>query len=97
MKRILITGATGNIGREVVHNLLKLDRESEIIVAARNIEGAKKRLTNPSGLAYRRFDFMDQDSFVGALKDIDLLFLLRPPNISQVDAVFFTPPSCRQE
>jgi len=88
MKRILITGATGNIGTEVVHYLCELDRESEIIVAARNIASAKNKFPAFPKLAFRKFDFEKQDSFDPAFKDIDILFLLRPPHISEVDKYF---------
>ena len=37
MTRILITGATGNIGLEVVHYLNELNFDSEILAAVRNI------------------------------------------------------------
>ncbi|WP_445735537.1 NmrA family NAD(P)-binding protein [Mariniflexile sp.] len=88
MKRILITGATGNIGTELVHYLCELDNGSEIIVAVRNVERAKEKFPNLSGLSFRLFDFEEQNSFDTAFKDIDILFLLRPPHISEVDKYF---------
>lgn len=88
MKRILITGATGNIGTEVVHYLNDLDNDTEIIVAVRNLENAKNKFSDFSKLAFRWFDFEKQNSFNGAFKDIDILFLLRPPHISEVDKYF---------
>lgn len=88
MKRILITGATGNIGTEVVQYLCALDKASEIIVAARNVESAKKKFSNLSRLSFRLFDFEEQDIFDNAFKAIDTLFLLRPPHISEVDKYF---------
>lgn len=90
VKRILITGATGNIGTEVVHYLCQLANESEIFVGVRNVESAKNKFSNLSNLSFRWFDFDQQSSFDGAFKDIDILFLLRPPHISKVD-VFFPP------
>lgn len=88
MKRILITGATGNIGTEVVHYLYELENEAEIIVAVRNIKSAKNKFPNCPKLVFRTFDFEEQNSFNGAFKDIDILFLLRPPHISEVDKYF---------
>jgi len=87
-KKILITGATGNVGAEVVHYLSELDHESEIVVAVRNLESAKKKFQAPPNLAFRLFDFEDQNSFEAAFKAIDVLFLLRPPHISEVDKYF---------
>jgi uncharacterized protein YbjT (DUF2867 family) len=88
MTQILITGATGNIGTEVVHYLCELDKEAEIIVAVRNVKSAKKKFSTLSSLSFRLFDFEEQDSFDKAFKDIDILFLLRPPHISEVDKYF---------
>ena len=88
MKRILITGATGNIGREVIHFLSLIDNDSEIIAGARNINEAKKRFSYYSDLNYRRFDFDDSTSFPTAFENITVLFLLRPPHISQIEEYF---------
>ena len=88
MNRILITGATGNIGTEVVHYLYKMDNESEIIVAVRNIEKAKTKFNDYPKLAFRKFDFEKQESFNMAFRNIDIIFLLRPPHISSVDKYF---------
>lgn len=88
MKRILITGATGNIGMEVVHYLYEFDNESEIIVAVRSIESAKKKFPDYPKLFYRTFDFEKQNSFKDAFKDVDILFLLRPPHISEIGKYF---------
>lgn len=88
MKRILVTGATGNIGTEVVHYLSVLGRDSEIILAVRNVESAKSKFPNSSALSFRPFDFELQSSFDGAFAGIDILFLLRPPHISEVDKFF---------
>ncbi|WP_026211305.1 NmrA family NAD(P)-binding protein [Lewinella cohaerens] len=88
MKRTLITGATGNIGREVIHYLCELDQASEIIAAVRNVETAKEKLPAVQNLSYRQFDFENEELFDTAFEDIDILFLLRPPPISQVEVIF---------
>lgn len=91
MKRILITGATGNIGTEVIHSLYELNVAFEIIAAVRNIERAKRKLSGYPRLKFRQFDFeafpalaSDGSEFMG----IDTLFLLRPPHISQIEKYF---------
>ncbi|SMO87786.1 Uncharacterized conserved protein YbjT, contains NAD(P)-binding and DUF2867 domains [Saccharicrinis carchari] len=88
MKRILITGATGNIGTEVIHHLHTIDNDTEIIAAARNMKGVKKTFSNYPNLSYAWFNFEDEKSFRLAFKNIDLIFLLRPPHISQVEQYF---------
>jgi uncharacterized protein YbjT (DUF2867 family) len=88
MKKILLTGATGNIGSEVIHYLLASDTEVEIIGAVRDIKSARKRFLDEKKLSFRWFDFEKIESFKSAFSDIDILFLLRPPHISQVEKIF---------
>jgi len=42
MKRILITGATGNIGIELIRFAFKLNIQARIIAGVRNVEKAEK-------------------------------------------------------
>lgn len=88
MKRILVTGATGNIGHEVVHYLSALNSDSEILAAVRNIEKTKKTFKDYPDLQYRQFDFENESTYSTAFDQIDILFLLRPPHISDVEDVF---------
>lgn len=88
MNKILITGATGNIGTEVIKYLYHLNKEDKIIVGARNVDKAKKKFNEFTSLEYREFDFENQSVFDNSFKKIDVLFLLRPPHISDVDAIF---------
>lgn len=88
MKSILVTGATGNIGSAVLRYLGQFNSEDEIIAAVRNVERAKKSLGHLPELTYRPFDIEDTDSHQAAFRGIDILFLLRPPHISDVEAVF---------
>lgn len=88
MKRILVTGATGNIGKEVIHFLCKPDKESEIIAGVRNVERAKNKFPDCPNLKFRQFDFEDSTSFNAAFTDVDILFLLRPPHISEIEKYF---------
>jgi uncharacterized protein YbjT (DUF2867 family) len=84
MKKILITGATGNIGEAVIKWLFKQDTEHQVIAAVRDINRAKEQLSDYPKLDYRIFDFEQAYTFSDALKGIDALFLLRPPHISDV-------------
>lgn len=88
MSNILITGATGNLGFEVIRFLTKMDSESRDIAGVRNIEKAKDTFKNFPDLDYVHFDFEDFDTFDNALIDIDRIFLLRPPHISDIDKYF---------
>lgn len=44
MKKILITGATGNVGHEVIKCLFELKTGNKIVAGVRNIQRAKKQL-----------------------------------------------------
>lgn len=87
MKKILITGATGNIGTEVLRSP-GLNNSNQIIAGVRNIAKAKHLFPEFKDLQYREFDFEDPHTFDSALENIDCVFLLRPPHISDVDKYF---------
>ncbi len=86
--QILITGPTGNIGREVVRYLQEGYPELASIAAVRDLESSKELLNRYPQVQLRKFDFEDINSFSHAFNGIDILFLLRPPHISDVKKVF---------
>jgi uncharacterized protein YbjT (DUF2867 family) len=88
MRKILITGATGNIGFEVIRFLAKIDSSTKIIAGVRNIEKAKGVFKDYPDLEYTHFDFEDFTTFDTALNGIDTVFLVRPPHISDIDTYF---------
>ncbi|WP_414620339.1 NmrA family NAD(P)-binding protein [Calothrix sp. CCY 0018] len=88
MKRILITGATGNIGSEVIRFLYKIETKNKIVAAVRNIEKAQKKIKYYPQLDFVQFDFENPEKFERAFKNIDCVFLLRPPQIADVDQYF---------
>lgn len=85
MKKILITGATGNIGLEVIKHLFKSVTKNKIVAGVRNIEKAKKTLNQYPDLEFVEFDFENQNTYSQILSDFDTVFLLRPPHISDVE------------
>src|SRR5210317_847214 len=91
-KTILITGATGNVGRQVVKSLTNIVSERDIsihiIIADRNVEQARKEFQNSHDLGYILFDFSDPGTFEKSMINVDIMFLLRPPQISEVDKYF---------
>jgi len=87
-KQILITGATGNVGVEVIRYLKNQDNNHTIIAGVRNIEKARVLFREFSDLKYIFFDFEDSATFNDALKNVDSVFLLRPPHISDVETYF---------
>lgn len=88
MKRILITGATGNTGFEVIKFLFAAPTKHEIIAGVRNVEKAKGNFSEYPELKFAKFDFEAPETFDGALQGIDTVFLLRPPHISDVKRFF---------
>lgn len=85
---ILITGATGNVGREVINCLFHLNSPNQVFAGVRNVERAKNQFSDFSNLKYVEFDFENPETFESALNEIDLIFLLRPPHISDIKGVF---------
>lgn len=88
MDRILITGATGNVGIEVINYLCKLSSSNEIVAGVRNIEKAKQMISDKNRIEFVEFDFENPETFNNALKNIDIVFLLRPPHISDIEKFF---------
>jgi len=87
MKRILITGATGNVGIALIQALNELSGESRISAGVRSLE-ERNDLLDKLKIPRVRFDFSDADSIKAALADCDVLFLLRPPQLSSVEKYF---------
>lgn len=80
---ILITGATGNIGREIIE-YFNYTTGNKVFAAVQDVQ--TNSFTKPVEL--RAFDFNDLKIVSAAIKDIDIIFLLRPPQIANVKNVF---------
>ena len=77
--RILITGATGNVGAEIIRLLEQMDN-IEVLAAVRNPEKIK---FSGKTITPVKFNFKDPSTF-DILKGVDRMFLLRPPEISNI-------------
>ncbi|QLE00433.1 NmrA family NAD(P)-binding protein [Galbibacter sp. BG1] len=88
MKRVLVTGATGNIGSEVVFYLSELNLKLDLTLGVRHLDSAKEKFYHIPTLQYRNFDFAEPNTFRSALEGVEILFLLRPPQIADVDTYF---------
>ena len=81
MARILITGASGNVGREVTRECAA--RGLAIRVADRDPNRLAETLPRHETV---KLDFLDRATWRSALDGCDQLFLLRPPPIGDMEA-----------
>lgn len=87
MTKVLITGASGNVGIAVINSLQKIDHQLDLYAGVRDIDADKLRLANYK-IKFSQFDFTDFNTYKTALDGCDILFLLRPPQISEVEKYF---------
>lgn len=87
MTPILVTGATGNVGKEVLRQLL--ETKIPVRAAVTNLERARAGLelefaaNLASGqLQLVRLEFGDEGSYAPAFAGVDACFLMRPPAVS---------------
>ena len=89
MKKVLITGATGNVGIQVIRSLKRLEQDLDIFAGVRDTKSDGEKLSK-YGVSIVKFDYTEPETFVNAFEKVDILFLLRPPQISNV-AKYFRP------
>ncbi|MFN7249312.1 MAG: SDR family oxidoreductase [Anaerobacillus sp.] len=73
MGKILVTGATGNIGKSVVNELMKRGEE---------VKAALFDIKEDVACEKVKFDFLNAETFTEALEDVDRIFLVRPPQLA---------------
>jgi uncharacterized protein YbjT (DUF2867 family) len=82
--RILITGATGNVGRFVVRALLEMGED--VIVAGTDTEKLDKMFGE--GTQSVELDFTKPETFDIALESVDRIFLMRPPHLGKPEDLY---------
>jgi uncharacterized protein YbjT (DUF2867 family) len=87
MKKVLITGATGNVGIEIIKAIDKMQYPYHINAGVKDLESDKIKLANYN-LGFEKFDFTDITTYTSALEGCNILFLLRPPQISDTKKYF---------
>ena len=80
MEPILVTGASGNVGRELVQLLQQQGRR----VRATVLPAEEPRQDADSGVEHVPFDFGDHATYAEALREVRRVFLLRPPAITDI-------------
>lgn len=78
---ILVTGARGNVGQWVVRELISVGLP---VRAAVRHPGRTEPDPATSGVDWVRFDFTDPSTWAAAFAGSRVMFLVRPPQISQV-------------
>ncbi|MCX8074954.1 MAG: NmrA family NAD(P)-binding protein [Clostridia bacterium] len=77
MGKVMVIGALGNVGGYVAKYLIQ--NKQEVVVADINIEALNKKYGNMVESVF--FDFTDKNTFENALKNIDRVFIMRPPRL----------------
>ena len=87
MTKVLITGASGNVGTEVIKSLQNINHQLDLYAGVRNLTTDDNKLDNFK-IKFAQFDFTDSTTYDNALDGCSILFLLRPSQISQVEKYF---------
>lgn len=75
---IFVIGASGNVGKEVVKQLLL---KGQKVIAAKR---PNQNLQENAFLRYVTFNFTDPTTWNDCLEGVDRVFLMRPPHISKI-------------
>lgn len=84
MGKIMVTGASGNVGRYVTQELVNMSEQ--VVAASPNTDKLQKMFEE--GVETVKFDFTDQTTFDIALKDVDRVFLMRPPHLGKPEDLY---------
>jgi uncharacterized protein YbjT (DUF2867 family) len=82
--KILVTGASGNVGRFVTEELL--NKGEQVVVAGTNIQKLKDMFMGRVDTVY--FDFTNKDTYDKALENVDRVFLMRPPHLGKPEDLY---------
>lgn len=80
MTQVLVTGATGTVGRHVTRGLTETD--ANVRAGVRSVTRAREAL--PDDVELVRFDFEKPETWGAAFESVDALFLVRPPEMARV-------------
>ena len=86
-ERILITGASGNVGLETVRELMKRSDKDQFEVIA-GVRDTNKRELGAQPNRFVTLDFTNASTFDAALLGVSRVLLVRPPQLADVDAHF---------
>lgn len=78
--RILILGALGNVGKEIVKNL----QAAGASVRAADLDQERLKQTFDASVECVRFDFTDPQTYTAVFQGIEKMFLMRPPQLANI-------------
>ncbi len=84
MMKVLVTGASGNVGSYVVKELLNMGEQ--IAAAGTDIQKLERMFQGKVDPVY--FDFTDKNTFDKALENVDRVFLMRPPHLGKPEDLY---------
>lgn len=79
MSKVLVTGASGNVGGYVAEYLIKDDHD--VVAGGTNVEKLQRKFGDKVKSVF--FDFTDPKTFSAALQDVDRVFIMRPPHLGK--------------
>lgn len=82
--KILVTGASGNVGRYVVNELLKMGED--VVAAGTDIKKLQKIFGDK--IKFVELDFTRPETFEKALNSVDRIFLMRPPHLGKPEDLY---------
>lgn len=87
LRKLLVTGATGNVGLEVLRHLQQADHPFQVYAGVRDVALDSNALL-PLNATPVPFDFEHAERFTSVLHECEVLFLLRPPQLAVVEKYF---------
>ncbi|WP_217586170.1 SDR family oxidoreductase [Lentibacillus saliphilus] len=82
--KVLVTGASGNVGRYVVEELLKKDEH--VVAAGQSPDRLTDMFNGKVEVVY--LDFTDEATFEQALDEVDRVYLMRPPHLGKPEDLY---------
>ena len=79
--RVMVTGALGNVGRYVLDSLIEMGEQ--VVAADINLERLNTAYGERHNVSSVYFDFTDEATFNESLKEVDRVFLMRPPHLGK--------------
>lgn len=83
MGKIMITGTLGNVGGYVAKYAIK--NGEDVVVADIDVKALEQKFKENATHVY--FDFTDTRTFKSALKDVDRVFIMRPPHLGKPEDI----------